>query len=271
MSEVKWIKMSTDIFDDKKIMTIEAMPDGYALLVVWLKLLALAGKENNCGVFMLTDKIAYTDSMLSMIFRMKETTIRLALSAFEGLGMIEIIENTITIPNWSKYQSLDKYELSKIRDKERKAIAREKQRLMITSGKNVDDADLSAECPRNVRGNGSLSISSSNSLSNSESKNVSIECYKRDNKTLNNDIKERRKKQFVPPTLEEVKAYCQQRGNKVDAQRFFDYYESGKWTDREGKPVVNWKQKMIANWEKKAEEQEASRPQTVRPKYKKLD
>lgn len=57
-----------------------------------------------------------------------------------------------------------------------------------------------------------------------------------------------RTKAFAPPTLEEVTAYCKQRGNKVDPQKFFDYFDAGNWIDSEGKPVKNWKQKLIT-WE----------------------
>ena len=57
---------------------------------------------------------------------------------------------------------------------------------------------------------------------------------------------------FMPPKLEEVEAYCRERNNYVDAKRFFDYYSAGNWKDKDGKPVKNWKQKMIANWERNA-------------------
>ena len=56
------------------------------------------------------------------------------------------------------------------------------------------------------------------------------------------------KRGFVPPTLEDVKAYAAQRGNKVDAQKFFDYFTEGEWKDSKGNPVKSWKQKMIT-WE----------------------
>lgn len=57
------------------------------------------------------------------------------------------------------------------------------------------------------------------------------------------------KTKFTPPTLEEVQAYCQERGNKVDAKAFFDYFTTGGWKDSKGNPVKNWKQKIIT-WEK---------------------
>ena len=56
-------------------------------------------------------------------------------------------------------------------------------------------------------------------------------------------------KRFTKPTLDEVKAYCQERGNNVDAKAFFDYYDTGNWRDAKGKPVRNWKQKVIT-WER---------------------
>ena len=47
MAEVKWIKITTDIFDNRKIKIIEKMPDGYAIIVVWVKLLCLAACSDN--------------------------------------------------------------------------------------------------------------------------------------------------------------------------------------------------------------------------------
>lgn len=107
MADVKWIKIVTDIFDDEKILLIENMPDGDSIIVIWFKLLCLAGKQNNSGVFTLNDKIPYTDEMLATIFRRNINTVRLALSTFEQFGMVEIVNSVITIPNWGKHQSTD--------------------------------------------------------------------------------------------------------------------------------------------------------------------
>lgn len=60
--------------------------------------------------------------------------------------------------------------------------------------------------------------------------------------------KPQRKTRFVPPSLTEVEEYCQARGNHVDPKRFFDYYSSSNWRDRDGKPVQSWKQRIIS-WE----------------------
>lgn len=130
MADVKWIKITTDIFDDEKILLIESLPDAYAIITVWFKLLCLAGKQNNSGVFIMGNSIPYTDKMLATIFRMKETTVTLALQTFEQFEMIEIVDGVITIPNWEKHQSLNKLEMAKEKTRQRVARHREKQKLI---------------------------------------------------------------------------------------------------------------------------------------------
>lgn len=133
MADVKWIKIVTDVFDDEKMLLIDGLPEHDGIIVIWFKLLCLAGRQNNGGVFMLNDKIPYTDEMLSTIFRRPLSTVRLALSTFEQFGMIEIINNTITIPNWEKHQSLDTLEQAREKTRLRVAKHREKQKLLAES------------------------------------------------------------------------------------------------------------------------------------------
>lgn len=131
MTEIKWIKIATNIFDDEKLLLIETMPEADAIIVIWFKLLCMAGKQNNNGVFMLNDRIAYTEEMLATIFRKSLNVVRLALATFETYGMIEVIDNVITIPNWEKHQNLDKLETMKEQTRLRVAKHREKQKQLI--------------------------------------------------------------------------------------------------------------------------------------------
>lgn len=144
MASVKWIKIVTDIFDDEKMLLIETMPDADSIIVVWFKLLCLAGKTNNSGVFILNERIPYTDEMLAAIFRRNVNTVRLALKTFQEFGMVEIVDNVITIPNWSKHQTLDAYEKKKERDRVRAAEKRAEQRAIIAKSpdKSPDVAPL---------------------------------------------------------------------------------------------------------------------------------
>lgn len=150
MADVKWIKITTDIFDDEKILLIESLPDSYAIITVWFKLLCLAGKQNNSGVFML-GRVPYTDSMLATIFRMKEATVTMALKTFEQFGMVEIIDGVITIPNWGKHQNLDQLESKKAYMRNYMQGYREKQKA-LTSGE--------ISCKTNSKTNSKANVSS---------------------------------------------------------------------------------------------------------------
>lgn len=143
MADVKWIKITTDIFDDEKILLIESLPDSYAIITCWFKLLCLAGKQNNSGVFLM-GRIAYTDKMLATIFRMKESTVAMALKTFEQFGMVEIVDGVITIPNWNKHQSLDAYEKRKERDRIYQAERRAAQRALVEKSSD-ESSDTSSD------------------------------------------------------------------------------------------------------------------------------
>lgn len=138
MADVKWIKIVTDIFDDEKILLIESLPEADSIIVIWFKLLTLAGKQNNSGVFMLNNRMPYTDEMFSTIFRRKKTTVQMALKTFEEFGMIEVINNAITIPNWSKHQTLDQIESRNEYMKNYMKEYREKQKSLASGNGKVN-------------------------------------------------------------------------------------------------------------------------------------
>lgn len=135
MAEVKWIKISTNIFDDEAIELIEQMPEGDAIIVIWFKLLAKAGKTNNGGLIYFKDNIPYTEEMLSTVFKKPLNIIRMALKVFEQFGMIEITSsNEILITNWEKHQNIDG--LEKIREYNRLAKRKERERKKLLLGDN---------------------------------------------------------------------------------------------------------------------------------------
>lgn len=228
---VKWIKIVTDIFDDEKILLIESMPDGDTIIVCWFKLLCLAGKQNNRGVFILNDRIAYTEEMLSTIFRRPITTVRLALQTFEQFGMIERIEGVITIPNWEKHQSIDGME--KIREQTRKRVEkhRAQQKCLLTE-----------EC--NVTCNATVTDGNATDIDIEE--DIDIDNIKR------KKYIKKEKEPFHPPTLKDVEEYCQSRNNGIDAQHFIDYYTARGWMVGKNK-MKDWKA-AVRTWESRNKE-----------------
>jgi predicted phage replisome organizer len=133
MAEIKWIKLCTDVFDDEKIMLIESMPEADSIIVIWFKLLCFAGKQNNGGVFMLNDRMLYNDEMLAAIFRRPINLVRLALTTFENFGMVEIINNAYTIPNWEKHQNVDKMDEIREYNRLKQQESRARRRLLKQS------------------------------------------------------------------------------------------------------------------------------------------
>ena len=133
MSDVKWIKIVTDIFDDEKMMLIEQLPEADTIIVVWFKLLCLAGKQNNRGVFLIRDAMPYTDEMFAAIFRRPLNTVRLALDTFVKFGMVEIINGVLTVPNWGKHQNIEGMERRQEYMRDYMKGYREEQKLIADS------------------------------------------------------------------------------------------------------------------------------------------
>lgn len=101
-----WIKIITRIFEDPKIIAIEQLPEAYGILILWFKLLTLAGEQNRGGSIYFTESVPFTADLLAAKWRCKPTLVQMAFSVFEKYGMISIdAEGTIFISNWAKYQN----------------------------------------------------------------------------------------------------------------------------------------------------------------------
>lgn len=89
MADVKWIKITTDMFDNRKIKHLRRLPEGDSIVLIWIMLLTLAGRCNANGMIFLTENIPYTPKMLADELDFEESIVRLALEALEQLGMIQ--------------------------------------------------------------------------------------------------------------------------------------------------------------------------------------
>lgn len=145
MADIKWIKITTNIFDDEKILLIESMPDADAIIVIWFKLLVLAGRTNNCGALTINDTMPYSDEMLAAIFRRPLNTVRMALKIFEQFGMIEIINDTICIPKWEVHQNIEGMEKVREQTRERVAKFREKKKQELLEGVTLSNVTVTEQ------------------------------------------------------------------------------------------------------------------------------
>jgi len=148
MSDIKWIKITTDIFDDEKIKLIEKLPEGDTMLVIWLKLLALAGKRNDLGMVYLTRDIPFTADTLADIMNRDSKVVMMALNTFVSFDMIEIVDDFIKIVNWEKHQNIEGMERTKelraLRNKryyEKKKLIDDKSKIKTSYRRQQDTLD----------------------------------------------------------------------------------------------------------------------------------
>lgn len=214
--DVKWVKITTDMFDNRKIKHLRRLPEGNNIVLIWVMLLTMAGRCNSGGMIFLTENIPYTPKMLADELGFEENTVVLALNALESLEMIRT--DVLSICGWDEYQNIEGMDKIREQNRLRKARQREREKLLLEShgmsrDSHATDIDIEEEIEK-------------------ENKRKS------------------KKEKFTPPTLEDVKAYVKERNSNVDPVKFFEYYEAGNWIDGKGNPVKNWKQKLLT-WEKK--------------------
>lgn len=145
MSEITWIKLKTDMFENDKIKLIEALPDSETIIVIWVKLLAAAGKANSNGFIMLTENIPMNVEEMATIFNRPLNTVRLALNTFKRYGMIEVENEAIRVKNWEIHQNIDGMERVKKLNAERnrKYRERKKQKELPKPVENQEDVKSS--------------------------------------------------------------------------------------------------------------------------------
>ena len=135
MADVKWIKITTDMFDNEKIRIIESMPDSDAILVIWIKLLTLAGKINADGYIFIREDIAYTEETLASVMDRPLNTVRLAINVFENYGMLHRNGEHLVVTNWEKHQSIEG--LNTIREQTRLRVSKYRERHKLLQAGNV--------------------------------------------------------------------------------------------------------------------------------------
>lgn len=220
MADVKWIKMSTGLPDNRKLKQIRRLPEGDTIALMWVFLMCLAGEVNENGLIYFTPEIPYTDEMLADEFNMEINTIRLGLQTFQKFGMIEIVNDIIRLSSWEKWQSTDR--LSEIREYNRLAKQKSRSKQKLLQSQSVNDKSMTSQCCHDT--------------------DIDIE------EDIDIDKIKSKSNKFVAPTYNEVAAYCNERHNNVDRNRFIDYYTSNGWMVGKNK-MKDWKA-AVRNWER---------------------
>lgn len=129
MAEVSWIKLSTNIFSNRKVALLLNERDGNTYFRIWIQLLTIAGQCNSNGKLIIGENIPLNVQQLSKILGKSAKKVGEILDKFIDLRMIIFENNCYEIRNWGKYQSIDKLEEIRKNNRERQRKFREKIKM----------------------------------------------------------------------------------------------------------------------------------------------
>ena len=219
--------ISTNFWSDTKIYDKFSPEDKYFMLYILTN-----SYTNLCGCYEISVKQMVNDTGYN-----RETIEKLLNRLENEYEVISYDNNTqeLLIKNWYKYNWTKSNKLDKPLLNEIDSIKSNKFKTFLGKIYNErDTVSIPYPYPMDTTVTDTVSVYN-NKLNNNSSSNI-------DSNNNSNKIK---------PTIKEIEAYCKERNKGVNAQQFYDYYEINDWKDSKGKPIKNWKQKMIANWENK--------------------
>ena len=140
MSSVKWVKITTDMFDNRKIKYIRKLPEGNNIVLIWVMLLTMAGRCNANGMIFLTENIPYTTKMLADELGFEENTVKLAIEALKRMKMISVDETSFSVIGWQDYQNVDGMDKIREQNRIRQQKLRDRKKQILIEDKTEETA-----------------------------------------------------------------------------------------------------------------------------------
>lgn len=216
-----YLRLKDNFFDSDELKILESMKDGYLYSNILLKLYLRSLK--NDGKLVVNDRIPYNAEMLASVTGHQIGTVKQALSIFKDLGLIDVLEN-------GAIYMLD---------------------IQNFIGKGSSEADRKREYRQRIETDRTNVQTNLRQISEKSPPEIEIELEKeiKIEKEIDSSASTTTKrKRFEKPTLSEIEQYCIERNNNVNAEQFFDYYESNGW--KVGKnSMKDWKA-AVRTWER---------------------
>ena len=215
-----YLRLKDNFFDSDELKILESMKDGYLYSNILLKLYLRSLK--NDGKLVVNERIPYNAEMLASVTGHQVGTIKQALSMFKELGLIEVLENgAIYMLDIQNFIGKGSTEADRQRLYDRR-ISEERKQNKLTQSRNLEEI-----CKKSTP-------------------EIEIEIEKEIHSSAKSTTTKR--KRFEKPTLSQITQYCLERNNNVNAEQFYDYYESNGW--KVGKnSMKDWKA-AVRTWEK---------------------
>ena len=216
-----YLRLKDNFFDSDELKILESMKDGYLYSNILLKLYLRSLK--NDGKLVVNDRIPYNAEMLASVTGHQIGTVKQALAIFKDLGLIDVLEN-------GAIYMLD---------------------IQNFIGKGSSEADRKREYRQRIETDRTNVQTNLRQISEKSPPEIEIELEKeiKIEKEIDSSASTTTKrKRFEKPTLSEIEQYCIERNNNVNAEHFFDYYESNGW--KVGKnSMKDWKA-AVRTWER---------------------
>ena len=217
-----YLRLKDNFFDGDELKILESMKDGYLYSNILLKLYLRSLK--NDGKLVVNDRIPYNAEMLASVTGHQIGTIKQALSIFKDLGLIDVLEN-------GAIYMLD---------------------IQNFIGRGSSEADRKREYRQRIETDRTNVQTKVREISEKSPPEIEIELEKdiEIEKEIHSSAKSTttKRKRFEKPSISDIKQYCMERNNNVNAEQFFDYYESNGW--KVGKnSMKDWKA-AVRTWER---------------------
>lgn len=218
-----YIQLNVNFFDDDRIDWLCEQNNGYAYVVLYLKLCLKTANNNGILNRKIGDMIIpYNVDKIAEVTNINVDIVRVALELYKRIGLVYEADENCNFMRLPEVPGMVGYTtqaaIEKARQRERK--------------KQLEYGQLPDKCQDNVR---------------QELRVKSLEL--RDNSLDKEKEQDKKRKRFTPPTVEEVAAYCRERNNRIDPQTFVDFYSSKGWVVGKNK-MKDWKA-AVRTWEKR--------------------
>ena len=219
-----YIQLNVNFFDDERIDWLCEQKNGYSYVVLYLKLCLKTANNNGILTRQIGDMIIpYNVDKIAEITHIDVDIVRVALELYKRIGLVYEADENCNFMRLPEVLGMvgytTQFAIEKAKQRERK-----KQR---------ESGQLPDKCPDNVQDN----VQQELRVKSLELRDNSLE-----------KEKDKKRKRFTPPTVEEVRAYCQERNNSIDPDAFVDYYTANGWVQGRGKPIKDWRA-TVRTWE----------------------
>lgn len=216
-----YLRLKDNFFDSDELKILESMKDGYLYSNILLKLYLRSLK--NDGKLVVNDRIPYNAEMLASVTGHQIGTVKQALSIFKDLGLIDVLEN-------GAIYMLD---------------------IQNFIGKGSSEADRKREYRQRIETDRTNVQTNLRQISEKSPPEIEIKLEKeiKIEKEIDSSASTTTKrKRFEKPSISDIKQYCMERNNNVNAEQFYDYYESNGW--KVGKNSMKDWQAAVRTWER---------------------